>query len=827
METATRSSVRASPPPTTTGVPTLPADLNNFLASLLPGLSTSSKLQNSSLLVVLRKLPVKIERKDKGEYTIIRTCTSDDVAAAVETMAREEKGGRVNFSQLIWVGGLRSDVFPEDERDQLEAALWRENMRPVWFDISSLRLFIEFSKQSLWPMMNSQLITHKFHKKEWRAYKQFNQAVAEVVKSLCGGNAEDNVIWIHNYHLLLVPALLRKMGVDSRIGYFSHSSWPTSEIFRVLPMRRTLLEGVLGADLIGFQTHHDSNHFMSACMRLLAAEVTARQVRSSGTPSIVGVFPIGLDIGRWRTLARSSAVQARAKEIQNIYHGKKLIVGKDTFDYPMGVNHKLCMFAEFLENYPEWRGKVILFQICTPRDGLQEESVDVVHLQHEINENVGKINGKWSSADFSPISYLYKEVDEEEVAALFTAADAALVTPLRDGMNLMAQEFVVCQEEGGKAPLLLSEFAGASQSLVGALPLNPWDIKDAAQKIHRALTMPDEEKAIRHSYNLDVVRRNTAAFWGSCFLAELATIDPQTHRPLLRFSDVITAYRKARSRLFLFDYDGTLTPIVKYPIDATPSNRLLRILDSLCRDERNHVVIISGRERTFLEPLFGNLPVGLSCEHGVFFRPYGHGKQWIHADLATEANNGESWKDVVLPILQDYCSRTPGSMIEVKEVNLSWHYRNADEDFGSFQAKELAVHLQDLATKLPIEILLGKKVIEVRPANVNKGAIVRKLLCGREFEFVLCLGDDRTDEDMFGAVNALCKDNPFTCVIGKQPSSQARYYLRSQSDVLDLLSELVGEAPQTPTTPVSRLPSPRIASHSNENNVKSQKPLSA
>lgn len=762
----------------------------------------SSVSRPRDVIVVLKKLPVRIQLESDGELQVIEQRESDFFS----TIKSMESAGSC---RVTWVGSVQTEQIPEDRQEELTHMLRGRGYEPVFLPTPILKNYIAFCKCILWPLFNSQLVTRKYTKEQWTAYKKANAAIANAVRAMVGPSPDNDLIWIHNYHLLQVPFELRKLGITSRIGFFNHTPFPSSEMFRALPMRSSLLKGVLGADLLGFQTYDDSRHFLSTCTRVLAAEAHPKQVRYSGSTTSVDIMPIGIDAGLWEGLRQLDQVKKRTAEIRSMYEGKKIIVGLDALDETMGIHHKLVAFGTFLERHPEWLGKVVLFQICSPPDTLTEEGdtrrMEQLHL--DINELVGKINGKWSSLNFSPISYLYTELSLEEQAALYAAADMALLTPLREGMNLVSHEFVLCQQDTW-APLVVSEFAGAAQSLVGALLVNPWNTRALTEAIITALTMDDEEKKARHQLNCEYVTKNTASFWGSTFITELSSIELFNQIPPLKFDDIMSDFAKSKKRLFLLDYDGTLTPIVNNPMDAIPSQRLISILTSLTRDPHNAVYVVSGRDRPFLNSFFGALPIGMSCEHGVFFRPCGEGRDWemIGAEVAAK------WKDLVLPVLQEFASRTPGSMIEVKEVNLSWHYRNADEDFGLWQAKELAVHLQDMAQKLPIDVIHGKKVIEVRPSNINKGATVRKALALHpDSDFIMCMGDDRTDEDMFCALDTMVREDEdkmiYTCTVGRNSTSQARYYLRSQTEVMRLLgmmSDAAGSASGRIAKPVSR-----------------------
>eukprot|EP01087_Luapelamoeba_hula_P021280 TRINITY_DN7408_c0_g1_i1.p1 TRINITY_DN7408_c0_g1~~TRINITY_DN7408_c0_g1_i1.p1 ORF type:complete len:827 (+),score=109.44 TRINITY_DN7408_c0_g1_i1:94-2574(+) len=812
---------------------------------LHPGASQARKGQRKQrIIMVLKRLPLSIAKRSEGGWDIAFK-ELGPIPSAVRLMMDTQKSW-----EFVWVGGFGEDdeqlqEMSASERAELTEILRRDwNCVPVYVDELARSGWTAYCKRCLWPLLNSQLVTNKITASSslWHDYKRCSLTYAQAISDELGLKSADikeeeeakhqpqhkqlpDLLWIHDYHLLLLPSLLRKMGSLHRIGFFFHTPFPTSEIFRILPERAKLLAGVLGSDLIGFQTYHDCRHFLSACTRILALDARPKGVEWNGRMVAVDIFPVGIDPTGLERIQESSEVHKRVQELKHSFANTKLIVGRDRLDPIKGIPQKLLAFEDFLSRFPEWQGKVVLFQVCLPptgeklspfHTGISCTSGEVQELHSQINELVGRINGRWGTADFTPIHYLSKVLPIHEVVALYNAADVALLTPLRDGMNLTSHEYVVCQKSS-HGPLILSEFAGSAQSLGGAVLVNPWDTRGVASAIFDALKMNEEEKRLKHQYNYSYIISNTALQWGTTFLRELQRVEHMLEVPVLKHEDVTKAYNSAKKRLFLLDYDGTLTPIVSRPADAVPSPALLQALQQLTSDPKNIVYIISGRDREFLRTHMQSLPVGLSCEHGVFFRHYGKDSEWENLSLGMET----SWREIIMPILADYTERTPGSMIETKEVNVSWHYRNAEADFGSFQAKDLVVHLQNVASKLPIEILLGKKVIEVRPQNVHKGATVRKIVNGLpDVDFVLCIGDDKTDEDMFltlanifphAAVRPEEEDEaddmgttstpatqskpvstvqPFSCVVSRKESA-ASYSIPTQADVIALLQELV------------------------------------
>jgi trehalose 6-phosphate synthase/phosphatase len=765
-------------------------------------LNAANKPLPKRVFCAVKHLPLILEKTDEG-YKITNSSLGP-LVSAYRLLAEDNKG-----LEFIWVGTLLDYVPPEDRAALAKRIREEFNSVVIFLDDKVRRQWLSFCKTVLWPLLNSQLVTNKFEPALWQAYKSCNEQFAEALSKAVTG-AEDEVVWIHDYHLKTLPEKLRERGVTNRIGFFLHTPFPTSELYRILPVRGKLLQGILASDLIGFQTYHDCRHFLSACTRVLALDSQPKGVEWNGHMVAVDIFPAGIDPDVLEHTMEQPQVKKRVEELKKMFEGKKILMGRDRLDTIKGIPQKLLAFEDFLGRFPEWQGKAVLFQVCLPPREERKTSKsqtsaegELQELHAQINELVGRINGRYSTADFTPIHYLNnKNLSLDEICALYMAADAGILTPLRDGMNLTCHEYVVCQK-GNYGPLILSEFAGSAQSLGGAVLVNPWDIRGVASTIAEVFSMNETDKKLKHEYNFHYVKRNTALLWARTFLSELMKIEVSTTVPKIKFNDVCSAYSQAKKRLFLLDYDGTLTPIVKNPQDAKPSPRLLKALKDLTADKRNQVYIISGRGREFLEQCMAGLPVGLSCEHGLFFRHY-ESDQW--EDLLSGMEF--TWKDIVLPILEDYTERTPGSMIETKEVNLVWHYRNADSDFASFQAKELVVHLQNIASKLPIEVLIGKKVIEIRPQNVSKGATVRKIMSLEpDADFVLCMGDDKTDEDMFAAIqhhlqrssstdNVHSKDGDkdrgagfFSCVVNRQ-DSQAKYFIRNQRQVVKLLQAL-------------------------------------
>lgn len=631
---------------------------------------------------------------------------------------------------------------------------------PVWLDYRTRRAHYEgYCKSTLWPLFHYLLWRDdadrtRWDQYSWEAYVQVNEAFAERVAA---EYQPGDIVWVHDYHLLLVPELVRKRVPEAHIGLFVHSSFPSSEFFRCLPQRRDLIDGMLGADLCVFQNRSYARHFISSCVRISGFEVQGASVESyNGRVTHVSYSPIGIHVARVEHDSRAPGVAPKMAQLQELYADKHVLVGCDKLDVVRGVIQKLQAFYELLLHFPAWREKVVLIQVTIPAMNSSAK------LEREVSELVSLINGDFGSLSFTPVQHYHQLIDRDEYYALLSVADLALVTSVRDGMNTMSMEYVVCQHHHQRGTLILSEFTGTAGRLPAAIQINPWDIRGVANAIDHGLRMSDAERAERHRECYHAVVSQTSHTWALSLVQQMLL--RLRHRysahatPVFDRAAMLRKYVPARKRLFLLDYDGTLTPIVKDPERAVPSQRLLDALRILSEDPRNVLYIISGRDEAFLRKHFDQLPaIGLSAEHGSYFKEHGTGKKW--QNLSAELDM--SWKSDVLNVFRYYTDRTIGSMIEEKKSSIVWHYRNADPDFGSFQAKDCQSLLDNILSQneLEVEVVVGKKNVEVRPLAINKGEIVHRILYGNpDTEFVFCAGDDKTDEDMFRFLSGLSSD---------------------------------------------------------------------
>ncbi|KXX81309.1 Trehalose-phosphatase [Madurella mycetomatis] len=656
---------------------------------------------------------------------------------------------------------------------------------------------------------------------QWADYFRMNQKFANKILEVY---KPGDLVIVHDYNLMLLPSMLRQRAQHMYIAFYLHSPFPSSEFLRCLPRRKEVLEGVLGANLVGFQSYSYSRHFSSCCTRILGFPSDSSGVDAYGSRVEVGVFPIGIDATKTASLAWTDSVNEKYRALKKMYAGKKLIVGRDRLDSVRGVAQKLMAFERFLEMYPEWRDKVVLIQVTSPTN-IEEENEDPENkISSRVNELVMKINGAYGSISFSPVLHYPQYISQDEYLALLRAADIGLITSVRDGMNTTSLEYVICQRQNA-GPLILSEFSGTAGSLKDAIHINPWDLTGVAEQINYALTMPEEKRQAMQQSLLAHVTSKNVQYWIAGFLRRLVSVlgsrKNVTATPLLDRSMMLRKYRAAKKRLFMFDYDGTLTPIVREPSAAIPSERVINTLKVLASDHRNAVWIISGRDQEFLTQHLGHISeLGFSAEHGSFMKNPGDAT-W--ENLAETLDMG--WQPEVLEVFQQYTDKVPGSFIEQKRCALTWHYRLADPEQGLHMAQECHKELErTVGRKWDVEVMTGKANLEVRPTFINKGEIAKRLVAtysaetktvgsnndqgdddGNKLGFVLCMGDDFTDEDMFRALNGVsapseganatevAADNVFTVTVGASTKvTLARWHLLDPEDVVECVALLAG-----------------------------------
>jgi trehalose 6-phosphate synthase/phosphatase len=689
-------------------------------------------------------------------------------------------------SQAVWLGS-----FPQ----RLDRDAWRQAVAPFEPPGSSMRyvpVYIEpdlyetyyngLGNDALWPLLHYETGHVRFQPAAWEAYRTVNRAFADAILEVA---EDDDLVWVHDYHLFLLPKMLREANPRLRIGFFLHVPFPSSEIFRQLPVRAELLESVLGADLIGFHDYDYLRHFAASLRSILGIEtnmLTVRQAGFEGHTTHLGVFPVAIDTQHFARTAGSSDVRKLTKQFRKRQNYEKLVLGVDRLDYTKGIDLKLEAFGTFLERYPEMRDKVRLLHIAVPsRTGVPE----YIRLREDIERRVGELNGRFGRPNVVPIQYMFTSVPFDELLALYRVADVLFVTSKRDGMNLVALEHVACQDPGNPGVVLLSEFAGSVSFLTHALPINPWDFADTASRLHGALEMPRKERIERHQAMLTRLSKYTSTRWATSFMTSLErTAHPMPVRSVPAPTvERIVELVGSRDLRILLDYDGTIVPIRQTPAEAIMPETTRAAIERVIASPRIRMVVVSGRDAKFLQQQFEGLDVSLAAEHGARFLERGT-RRWqtrVHSDP-------KAWFDAAERIMEDFAARTPGSILERKRFSLSWHYRRAPREFAELQARRLVLELEATLANMPANVLSGDKVIEARALEANKGGFYRWLTehsrLMRDDPAVLVLGDDETDEDLFAAAPPA-----ITVKVGTGPT-KATYRIPRQADVLPLLEAL-------------------------------------
>lgn len=646
-----------------------------------------------------------------------------------------------------WIGwpGLVSEDLSAEDKAVLEDRLREESCLPVYLSGREFTEFYEgFCNGTIWPLFHYFQHLAVYKEELWRSYIKVNRKFLDMVLPHVG---EEDEVWVHDYQLMLLPEMIRAERPSARIGFFLHIPYPSFEVFRLLPWREEIARGLLGADLIGFHTYEYIHHFFSSVRRLVGSEQSMSRIMYGDRIVQVDVFPMGIDYEKFAASPQLPAVRKKVAEMKGTVKDSKVILSIDRLDYTKGLPERLLAYDTFLRKYPEYREKVVMLLIEVPtRTGVESYS----ELKSRVDELVGLINGGHSTIGWSPIRYICEFQDFETLCALYRIADVALITPLRDGMNLIAKEYVAVNSDSAGV-LILSETAGAVHEMGRSLVVNPNNYEETADAIHEALTMreDDQRKGIRAM--VQRLERYTVQKWASDFMEALRSVGDE--RAVLRQrilsaeteSGIIARYRMAKQRLIVLDYDGTLMPFSDDPRNAIPDSDLVAIAGGLAEDESNCVFVLSGRDREFLEKCFEGLPVGLSAEHGVWTKH--SGSEWEISESATM-----DWKDEIRPVIESYVDRTPGSLLEEKEYALVWHYRRANPELAAQRLAMLREDLLGLSANLNLGVMEGNKVVEVKNAGTNKGVVVTSLLNHGEWDFVLVMGDDVTDEDMFQAV---------------------------------------------------------------------------
>lgn len=821
-------------------VPGVISELDDDQANSVSSEAPSSVVADR-VIIVANQLPVKAKRRPDNKGW---SFSWDE-----DSLLLHIKDGFPDDMEVIYVGSLRVEVDSSEQDDVAQLLLDRFKCVPAFLppDILS-KYYHGFCKQHLWPLFHYMLpysVSHggRYDRSWWEAYvaanKIFSQKVIEVI------NPDEDYVWIHDYHLMVLPTFLRRRFNRLRMGFFLHSPFPSSEIYRTLPVREEILKALLNSDLIGFHTFDYARHFLSCCSRILGLEYQSKRgyigVEYFGRTVGIKIMPVGIHMGQIESVLKHADKDWIVGELQQQFEGKTVLLGVDDTDIFKGVDLKLLAMEQMLKQHPKWQGRAVLVQIANPARG---KGKDLEEIQEEIEASCKRINETFRQPGYEPIVFINRPVSLSERAAYYTIAECVVVTAVRDGMNLTPYEYIVSRQgipgnessSDSNAPkksmLVVSEFIGCSPSLSGAIRVNPWNIETTAEALNEAISMADTEKQLRHEKHYKYVSVHDVAYWSRSFFQDLertckdhfrrrcwgiglsfgfrvVALDPNFRK--LSIDAIVSAYSKAKNRAILLDYDGTVMP--QTSINKNPSQDVISIINRLCDDVKNTVFIVSGRGKDSLGKWFSPCKkLGIAAEHGYFLRRNAD-EEWETCGQSTDFG----WMHMAEPVMKLYTEATDGSYIEVKESALVWHHQDADPGFGSSQAKEMLDHLESVLANEPVTAKSGQFIVEVKPQGVSKGLVAEKIFTsmaenGRQADFVLCIGDDRSDEDMFEKIgNAIDSGvlsfnaSVFACTVGQKPS-KAKYYVDDSTEVINMLQFLAEASDPSPAEDASGIP---------------------
>ena len=719
------------------------------------------------IIIVSNRLPVKLSER-KGEFTF--STSEGGLATGLGSIYQDGNN--------LWIGWPGTEI-KETDQESIRQKLGEKSLIPVFLSKEEISEFYEgFSNEVLWPIFHYYASTYMtFKESNWDFYRRVNQkfcsAIMEVVEP-------GDTVWIHDYQLLLLPSLIRARHSNISIGFFLHIPFPSFEIFRLIPWRAELIEGLLGADLIGFHTFDDASHFVQAATRLLPVNSLSNTITIDDRTVAIESFPMGIDFNKYVSLTTSKSVQKQVEQLKDVFQNRRIILSIDRLDYSKGILQRIQAYELLLELHPQYIEKVAMHMIVVPsRDTVKEYK----ELKDIIDKRVGHINARYRTISWNPINYYYRSFPIETLSALYSYADVCLVTPIRDGMNLVSKEYVASRSQD-TGVLILSEMAGASKELTDALIVNPSNIKSMTDAMVQALNMSVEEQKQRMKPMRQIVSKFNINHWVRIFMERLNEVKQLQLSMTTRHITHVTKlaikkiYDKTSKRIIFLDYDGTLVGFQDDINAAIPDEELYQILEELRSDPANLVVVVSGRNYQKLEEWFGHTNLSLIAEHGAWQK---HEGRWESIPGLTD-----HWKQDIYSVLETYVDRTPGAFIEEKNYSLVWHYRKVEKGLGELRTNELVNNLRYLINDKGIQLLPGNKVLEIKNVEINKGKAALSMLQNNDFDFIMALGDDHTDEDVFKAL----PQNALTVKVGNNVSA-ARFYLKNYKEARGLLKALI------------------------------------
>ncbi len=722
-------------------------------------------------IIISNRLPINItKRKNNMNYKRSAGGLATGMASFYEKY------------ESLWIGwpGIISEK--KQEKESIRQHLEKEDMVPVFLSRQEQENYYEgFSNKTIWPLFHYFSQNTVYEQRYWNTYKKVNIRFAETVLKFA---KPDDIIWVHDYHLMLLPHLIRDKLPEATIGFFLHIPFPSYELFRTLPWRDEIMQGLLGADLVGFHAFDYVRHFLSSCRRLMGLDHDLGKINWDERVIKADSFPMGIDYKKYHNSGLKPEVKKEISRQLNRLQKCKLILSIDRLDYSKGILQRLEGFNQFLEKHPEYREKVTLIMVVVPSRSRVES---YRRLKHQLDTLVGRINGVHGTIGWTPIWYLYRSLPFNSLTALYNIADIGLVTPFRDGMNLVAKEFIACKRDG-KGVLILSEMAGAADELGESLLINPNDIDEIADAIYEALRIPQEEQAKHIEEMQKKLKRYDIIRWANDFIDTLIQNKELSQNMLVKkvgketTGKLIQAFQENAPRILFIDYDGTLVPFQPSPLLSKPDKSVLRLLKNLTMLPDCTVVLNSGRQKSTLEEWFGEVPaLNLCAEHGAWLKKAG--EEWNTIETLNQ-----EWKSEVIPILENYAERTPGSFIETKDYSLVWNYRKADVGLGEVRAHDLMDRLVALTANLNLQVMEGNMVVEIKNAGVSKGRAAQEFLEEKPYHFIFGIGDAYTDEMLFQNL----PDTAHTIKVGFR-ATVAKYRIKSYKQVREFLQTLIKE----------------------------------
>lgn len=728
-------------------------------------------MENPKLIIASNRLPISVS-KENGKLHFSES--TGGLATAMQSLPAD--------TSRLWIGwpGIASDELTPSEKRQVNSYLSERGYVPVHLTSEQIDLFYSgYSNDTLWPLLHYFGEFTHYRDDYWQSYRQVNQLFAKVIKKQTGAR---DTVWVQDYHLMLLPSLIRADTPGARIGFFLHIPFPSYEVFRLLPERQEILKGLLGADLVGFHVYDYARHLLSSCSRLLDLSHTHDKIIYGDRQVTVDSFPIGVDYNKFHSAALSSDVKVEIDRLREHYPDKKLILSVDRLDYTKGIVHRLEAFEQFLQTNPKFHKKVCLVMVAVP-SRIDVETYQT--LRETVEKTVSRINGEFGSIDWTPISYQFQGLPYDELVALYAASDVALVTPLRDGMNLVAKEYIASRTTPDGV-LILSEMTGAIDEMPESIKVNPSDRSEVARAIKTALTMPRKEQAVRLASMQRRIARYNVQRWGNDFISQLADVTrdnkPTAKKQLTSATTdkLKQDYDTAKSRLILLDYDGTLKEFTSSltPELARPPRALLALIQKLATAPNTTLCIVSGRDNQTLQRWLGKLPVVLVAEHGAYVKTNG---TWQKT-----ATSFDKKKRQLRPILDQFVDRTPGSLVEEKDFSLVWHYRDVPTELAYIRTLNLKHDLRNLIKGTTTGMFDGNKIVEIKPRNITKSHAAATLSDKYQPDFILCIGDDFTDEDMFKGL----PQSAYTIHVGHKDETAAHNTIADVPSVHALLRKL-------------------------------------